>query len=450
MTANDELGAVGSSLPVVVVGAGMAGLTAAVALHEAGVPVRLFEVAEEVGGRIRTDRHPDGYLLDRGYQVLLDAYPAARRWIDHDALGLGRFDAGALLWTGRRLVPLANPLRHPSALPRDLTAPVFPLSDKVRLALLAAQAAAAPWQSANQAATSLGHDVSATEYLWSRGFSERFVDRFARPFWGGITLEPNLAGSAGPLLFTLKMFLGGSAALPRAGVAAMPAQLLARLPTDSVSLRTRVTSVVVAHGRATGVRVEGGDVPAAAVIVATEPEIAASLTNAPALANVRQGLPSLTVFLGGERDPGTGPRIVLDATRRLMVNEVAPLSSAQPSYAPPGRHLVAAAIVGEAASADDLDAVASRARADAAEMFGHSPDDWSILRVDQAPFSQFAQPPGIYRRLPGNVTPTRGLFLASEATVDSSYNGAVQSGESAAAIVRRELAFAARENQTGS
>jgi phytoene dehydrogenase-like protein len=403
-----------------------------------------------VGGRVRTDRDPDGYLLDRGYQVLLDGYPAARRWIDHDALGLGRFDAGALLWTGRRLVPLADPLRHPAALPRDLTAPVFPLSDKLRLAGLAAQAAAAPWQSANQAATSLGQDVSAAEYLWSRGFSEQFVDRFARPFWGGITLEPHLVGSVGPLLFTLKMFLRGWAALPKEGIGAMPAQLLGRLPADSVSLQASVTAVVVEDGRATGVRVDRRKVPAAAVIVATDPRTAAQLTNAPALANASRGLPSFTVYLEGERDPGTGPRIVLDATRRLLVNELAPLSAAQPSYAPPGRHLIAAAIVGDAANADDLLAVASQARVDAAEMLGHSPDDWSILRVDSVPFSQFAQPPGIYRRLPGNVTPTRGLFLASEATVDSSYNGAILSGESAAAIVQRELAFAARENQAAS
>ena len=433
------------SLPVVVVGAGMAGLTAAVALHEAGMPVRVFEAADGVGGRIRSDRLPEGYILDRGYQVLLDAYPAARRWVDHHALDLGRFDAGALLWTGRRLVPMADPLRHPSALARDLTAPVFRLPDKARLAALAVKAGAAPWESANQAATSLGRDVSASEYLWSRGFSERFVDRFARPFWGGITLDPHLAGSSGPLLFTLKMFLRGRAGLPSSGTGAMPEQLLARLPFDAVSLNSRVTSVTIEGGRATGVRVDRKKIAAAAVIVAAEPEAAAQLAAAPALANAGQGAPSLTVYLGGSRDPGTGPRIVLDATRTLLVNELAPLSAAQPTYAPPGRHLIAAVVVGEGAAAGDLDAVANRARADAAVMLGQSPDDWTVLRVDHIPFSQFAQPPGIYRRLPGNVTPTRGLFLASEATVDSSYNGAVLSGEAAAAIVQRELAFAARE-----
>jgi hypothetical protein len=68
-------------------------------------------------------------------------------------------------------------------------------------------------------------------------------------------------------------------------------------------------------------------------------------------------------------------------------------------------------------------------------MLGQAPADWRVLRVFRVPFSQFAQPPGIYGRLPGNATGTPGLHLAGEATVDSSYNGAMLSGEAAAAAV---------------
>src|SRR3712207_2509534 len=92
--------------PVVVVGAGLAGLAAAVALTAAGIPVRVFEASDDVGGRVRSRRRGDGFVVDHGFQVLLDAYPAARRMIDHQALAAEAFDAGALLWTGRRLVPL--------------------------------------------------------------------------------------------------------------------------------------------------------------------------------------------------------------------------------------------------------------------------------------------------------------------------------------------------------
>ncbi|MGH2534986.1 MAG: FAD-dependent oxidoreductase [Thermomicrobiales bacterium] len=91
--------------PVVVVGAGMAGLTCAVELTRAGREVVVLEAEDAVGGRVRTDLHPDGYLLDRGYQVVLDAYPALRRQLHVDTLRPGAFDAGAHIWTGRRLVP---------------------------------------------------------------------------------------------------------------------------------------------------------------------------------------------------------------------------------------------------------------------------------------------------------------------------------------------------------
>jgi len=159
------------------------------------------------------------------------------------------------------------------------------------------------------------------------------------------------------------------------------------------------------------------------------------------LAAADAGVGSVTVFLAGSQSPGTGPRLVLDATRKLLVNHIAPLSDVQPAYAPKGKHLLAAVIVGADVGVQDLAALGERARLDVATMLGHAPGSWHVLESVHVPFSQFAQPPGIFRKLPGNVTPARGLFLATEATVDSSYNGAMVSGETAASIVKRELAF---------
>jgi phytoene dehydrogenase-like protein len=425
--------------PVIVVGAGMAGLTAAVALHDAGVPVQLLEASDGVGGRTRTDRHPAGFLLDRGFQVLLEAYPFVRRWIDLGALAPASFDAAALIWTGRRLAPLADPRRHPGALPRDLTSPVFGVADKVRLARLALHAQRAPWQSAREAAT-VAPDQSAAEALWSAGCSSAFVERFARPFWGGITLDPSLESSAGPLWFTLKMLLAGRALLPGAGIGAMPEQLARRLPPATVALGARVERVIVEAGRAMGVAVDGQVQPATAVIVATDPPAARALTGIEALPDHRDGVGSLTVFLAGRRDPGIGPRLVLDGTGRLTLNHLAPLSTVQPAYAPPGSHLLAAVIVGTRLAEGDDAVLALRARDDVAVLLGHAPGDWEIVRTVRVPFSQFAQPPGIYARLPGNKTAIGGLYLAGEATVDSSYNGAIASGEAAARFVQNAVA----------
>lgn len=425
--------------PVIVVGGGMAGLTAALSLFRAGRPVRLYEATSAVGGRLKSRVTSQGFVLDEGFQVLLDAYPAPKRWVDFSELSAQPFDAGALVWTGRRRVPVANPLRLPTALVRDITTNLFLPEDKLRLAVLATEVVRAPWQSANEAATSLGRDRAAVEYFWERGFSERFMDRFARPFFGGITFDPHLAMSVGPSLFTLKMFIQGSAVLPAAGVAALPATLAAQLPVGAVTTNARVDEVIIENGRATGVRIDGQVLPAAHVVVATDPATAARLTPIPALQEVQETVGGVTVYLAGSRRPPTGPRIVLDGTRSLLVNEIAPVSEVQPAYAPPGRHLVAAQVLGNTEM--DPHELSERARLDVATMLQDAPGSWEVIDVIATPHAQFAQPPGIYRRLPANVTAVAGLTLASEATVDSSYNGAVISGETAAAIVHRELAF---------
>lgn len=424
-----------SNLPVVVVGAGMAGLTCAVALHDAGRDVVVLEAADGAGGRVRTDRHPEGFLLDRGFQVLLSAYPAARRWIDLDALAPCPFDAGALVWDGRRRLPLADPRRHPGALPRDLTTPLFPATDKARLATLGMRSLLAPWTSAAEAAGEPAADTSAAEALWGAGLSRAFVDRFARAFWGGILLDRTLSTSAGPLRFTLKMFLQGPAVLPAGGIGTMPEQLRSRLPAGSIRFHQSVDAIVIDQGEATGVRVGGETQPASAVVVATDPPAARHLTGISGLPGSDQGVGSTTVYLTGTQHPSVGPRLLLDGTGRLSVNHLAPLSVVAPTYASPGHHLLAAVVLGGAQAVDD-ELLGRRARDDAATMLGQDPAAWTPLAVVRVPFSQYAQPPGIYARLPANRTETPGLFLATEATVDSSYNGAILSGEVAAAAVR--------------
>lgn len=425
--------------PVIIVGGGMAGLTAALSLFRAGRPVRLYEATAAVGGRLKSRVTSHGFILDAGLQVVLDAYPAQKRWVDVAQLRARRFDSGALVWTGRRRVPIANPLRHPTAIVRDFTTNLFPAEDKLRLALLAAEVVRAPWQSANEAANSLGRDRAAVEYFWERGFSERFINHVARPLLGGITFDPHLSQSAGPSLFSLKMLIQGSALLPAEGMAALPARLAAQLPVGAVTTNARVDEVIFEGGWATGVRIGGQVLPAAHVIVATDPATAARLTPVTALQEVQETVGGVTVYLASSRRPPTGARMVLDGTRSLLVNEIAPVSEVQPAYAPPGRHLVAAQVLGHTEL--DPHELSERARLDVATMLQDAPGSWEVLEVVRTPHARFAQPPGIFRRLPANVTSIEGLTLASEATVDSSYNGAMISGETAAAIVHRELEF---------
>ena len=131
----------------------------------------------------------------------------------------------------------------------DLASPAFGLPDKVRLAALAARTRTARWQTARDAACAHGPDETAADVIWDAGFGRRFMDHFARPFWGGITLDPWLSGSGGPLRFTLKMFLEGRAVLPDTGIQALPELLASRLPLGVIRFNTPVTGLIREHGR---------------------------------------------------------------------------------------------------------------------------------------------------------------------------------------------------------
>lgn len=420
--------------PVIVIGAGLAGLTTARVLHQAGFSVQVLEAEPEIGGRVRTRIHPDGFLIDRGFQILLSAYPALQRHVDLDAIGARPFASGAQVWTGSRLVPLTNPIRHPQGLLRDLTSPVFGLSDKLRLARWTAEMARAPWTTSAEAANAT-QDQSALNALRSYGFSDNFIDRFARPFWGGIMLDRSLSTSAGVLKFTTKMFIAGDGVLPNGGVGDVPKAIAASLPGDAIRMSSRVDNLVVEGKRVTGVWVGGDTVHASAVVVAADPPAAARLTGIDAIPT--SGTGCVTVYLASDRDPGIGTYLAIDGTGRQAVNHIAPLSAVQPSYAPEGQHLIAAVLLGHEAIARDDEANGEIARKSVASMLGQ--DGWRVIDVVNLPYCLFDQAPGVHRRLPDANTGVEGLYLASDATVDASSNGAIMSGEDAAHAVRMAI-----------
>jgi phytoene dehydrogenase-like protein len=399
--------------------------------------VLVIEAADTVGGRVRSERDASGFVIDRGFQIMLSGYPALKRQVDLDRLGSAAFDAGAVIWTGARRVPLADPLRHPASLIRDLTAPVFPLADKLRLARWALTASRASWDSAADAANEDGIDRSGMDMLRARGFSSAFIARFAQPFWGGILLDRSLSTSAGVLEFTLKMFLSGSGVLPKEGVGAVPAAIAAELPESGLRLNSTVVQVIQEDGRTTGVRLANGEtIAGSVVVVAVDPPTARALTGIEAIPTTPVGC--VTVYLTGTTNPGIGRKLLLDGTAARSVNHIAPLSAVQPSYAPSGMHLIAAVMLGEAILGQPDAEIRERARVDVEQMLGQ-PGAWHVHRIVRVPFAQYRQEPGLHRRLPDATTGVPGLFLASDATVDASVNGAILSGESAARAVRSAL-----------
>lgn len=414
----------------------MAGLACAAVLVQQNQPVLLLEASDRVGGRVRTDI-VDGYRIDRGFQVLPEAYPAVTQVVAIDELDPRRFDAGAIVWDGTRQHRLESPFQHPRRLPGVVGSGAIPLTDKLALARLAAHCRMASWESAAAASVTREGTQSALRLFEDRGFSSRFVTRLAKPFWGGITLDPTLALSAGPVLYTLKMFTQGAAVLPAAGMQALPDAIAGRFPEGTVRTQTAVDAIVTADGRATGVVAGGETIAASAVVVAADAPAARALTGIDAIPV--EGLGCTTVYLAGSRDPGIGPTLLLNGSGFGGVNHIAPLSSVAPSYAPVGRHLIAAVVLDTPEQRGrSPEATVQAARVGAARMLGQALEDWEPVATVTVPFAQFRQPPGFVAHLPRNRTGTIGLYLAGEYTVDSSINGAMRSGIDAAHAILRD------------
>ena len=177
---------------VIIVGAGVAGLTAARACTKAGVRVRLLEASDGVGGRVRTDRTEDGYLLDRGFQVFIEDYPEARRVLDYEQLQLQRFWPGALVLDGESRAAVSDPLRRPQDTLKALLSPIGTPLDKLLLGILIFKLRYT--QSFAQALTK--DERSTEDYLLGLGLSESIVDTFFRPFLQGVFLAPLSAQSS--------------------------------------------------------------------------------------------------------------------------------------------------------------------------------------------------------------------------------------------------------------
>ncbi len=407
-----------SQKPVVIVGAGMAGLSCAVHLEAGGIPVRVFESDRSVGGRVQTDE-VDGFLLDRGFQVYLDAYPETGKLLDLKALDLRRFEPGGLVYRGGRLHRLMDVFRRPAAAFQALKAPIGSFADKARVGLLRTKLSL---KSLDQIESS--EDRTTESYLREFGFGEGMIDSFFRSFYGGVFLERELQTSSRMFEFTFKMFTRGSATLPAHGMGEIPRQLAARLAADSISLSTRIDAV-----DATGVTLaDGTRIEASRVVVATDVSSMQRLLPASKLEEPRWR--SVTnLYFAAEASPIDEAIICLNGEGRGLVNNVCVLTDASPHYSADGRALLSVSVLG----LPEVEDLPGEVKRELGDWFGTQVDAWEHLRTNRIERGLPEQLPGASKG--SGFSECEGVYICGDHCLSASIEGAVISGKRVAEAI---------------
>ncbi len=436
---------------VVIVGAGVAGLSAALQLTGAGVSTLVVEAAPDVGGRMTTER-VDGFRLDRLGQLLSTSYPELRRTPGLDALELRPFSPGVLVHNEGRL--------QRSWEPRASLRTGPPAGRSARGAFTAARAlASAPRMRsrtarpllggpldqarlgaafARLAATSVDRvlarpELPALDALLSRGLPSRTVETFLRPLLSALLCDPELRTSSLCADLALRGYARGRLCVPAGGAQNLPRALAAALPPGTV--RTGVKAVDIST---TSVRTaDHGELGCRAVVLATGARQAAELLPGLRLPSFH---PVTVLHHTARHSPLAEPALVLDADRSGPVAHTAVLSEIDPSRAPAGRPLITSVVLGPPPSEREV-------RAQLARLYGTSTADWDLLAVHHDPEAVPAMPaPHDLRRA---VRILNGLYVCGDHRDTSTVQGALFSGRRAAGAVLRDLGVGVASAEEG-
>jgi phytoene dehydrogenase-like protein len=404
-------------IETLIIGAGLAGLACARRLQDEGRSFLICEAADRVGGRVATDLC-DGYRLDRGFQVLLTAYPEARRLLDYEALDLRRFYPGALVRYGGKWHRVADPFRHPIDGVSGVFNPIGSLADKLRVGCLRLGG----FDFSRHAS-----DQTTLEALREEGFSDSMIERFFRPFLGGVFLENQLYTNVRKFEFVMRNFARGDTAIPALGMAEIPRQLASRLSSSDIRLNTKVLSIDDNR-----VELASGEIlNSKSVVIATEGDVAENLLGRSGQRVESNGVTCF--YFSAPSAPLSEPILLLNGEGSGPINNLTVLSAVSSEYAPPWRHLISTSVVDPVhEAAQDLE---MRVREQLIDWFGVGTKSWELLRIDRIPNAVPSQ--RLFEKKAPRVR--KGLYQCGDHCGVASIDTALLSGTSAAEAILEDF-----------
>ena len=400
-----------SKASIFIVGAGMSGLTAALYLEKMGYSPTIVEQSSEIGGRVNSDLI-DGRILDRGFQVLLTAYPMVRKYLKLNNLRPAYFNSGAVVFIGGKQWVIAHPILSPRFFVSTLLAPVGSVKDKFLILKLYVKLV---FKSVDT--IFLTNEMSTLQYLKKFGFSDKIIHNFFVPFFGGIFLENELSTSSRMFEFIFKMFASGRAVLPTDGIKEVPLQLREQLQQTTFHFDTPVKQV-----ESGCLTFENGETVAADAIIISAPIQNIASSHIKSLPNWK---PCKVLYFLTEERCLPENFIALIPGGDTLVNNLTYLPNTKQE------NLLSVTVLNSNEMSDDyvIEQVVKE-----------------LCSRCQIHVASFLKMYTILNALPDNLTAngtaskeditiTRGVYFAGDYVLNGSLNAAMQSGEDAAKLV---------------
>ena len=379
---------------VLIVGAGLAGLNAAINLEAAGVDVRVIESSDRAGGRVASDVI-DGFICDRGFQLINAQYPALQE--------LNVLNELNFIEAPRVIEVSLGDRRHVIGDPRQV-----------------------PWTALNRATGTIPEKIALLRFIAGRtkpgnsiGLALRSTgtcyERVLRPFLQGVFLtDPdNVDAMYGHSI--IKSFVNGRPGVPRNGVGELSKALAHRV--SNIVYNTRVDGI-----EKTSVHTNNGTYTANKILIATDATTATQLLD---LTEVPRMAGCITWYHAVSENPSGNGRLVVDGQRRGPIINSVVMSDVSSSYAPANQHLVS--------TTTDLNVTESDVRRHLAILWGVDTYAWQFIAKYEIPAALPIHNVG--RALSQSMRINDHHFVAGDHRTVPSQQGALFSGRLAAQLI---------------